>query len=169
MSVSNIGGIVNVVQGMIGLNPTGMGGFAGANARQNQGIAMAPDMIRDILARTDLSSALAAKVYLPVANSTSVNAISAATTGQLVAVIVDNNEASAAAFVQVFNTAAASVTLGTTTELYDLRVPAGQMQAFLFADPPAFGTAIAWDATTGPHGATRSTAAKVTVGAVFVV
>jgi hypothetical protein len=167
MSVSNIGGIVNIVQGMVGLNAAAAGGFASALARQNQGVAMAPDMIRDILARTDLASSLADKIAEPLTNGATVNAITAATTGQLVAAVVDNNDV-AATYVQVFNTAAAGVVLGTTAPLFPLWVLNGTMGAFIFPSAPAFTVAMSWDATTTPAGAVRSTAGKVTVDFVYV-
>lgn len=167
MSVGNVGGINNIIEGMIGLNVSGMGGFAGANARQNQGVAISPEMIARVLARADLPTSINAKVSLPVLNSSSVNSVTTSATAQLVAVIVDNAGASAS-YVQVFNTASGSVTIGTTAELLDLYVPSKTMQVFLLPSTLAMSTSIAWDATTGPHGATRSTTTTVNVAFVYV-
>jgi len=167
MSVANIGGIVNLIQNLVGLNAAAGGAFVGANARQQQGVADFPWAVQAILARTDLPSSLSAKVLVPNANSASVNVITAALTGQLIGCVVDSNDV-ADTWVQIFNTAAAGVTLGTTVERYDLAVTLGTMQAFTFPGAPAFNTAMSWDATTGPHGATRSTAGKVTVMFVYV-
>lgn len=165
MSVQNIGGVVNLIQGLVGLNAAGMGGFASASARQNQGVAMFPDQVRELLARADLASSLSAKLSEPIINSGSVNNLTTAATAQLVGVVIDNND-SAITYVQLFN--AAAPTLGTTVELADLSVPNGQMGAFLFASTPAFSTALTWEATTAPHGNTRSTSGKVTVMVVYV-
>jgi len=167
MSVSNIGGIVNIIQGAVGLNAAAGGGFASALGRQNQGVAMFPDAVREVLARTDLASSLAAKVALPLANGAAVNSVTTAATAQLVGVVVDNND-SADAIVQIFNTASGGVTLGTTNEKYDLLVPQATMAAFIFYSTPAFATSISWDSTTLPHGSVRSTSGKVTVFIVYV-
>lgn len=64
----------------------------------------------------------------------------------------------AAQFVQFYNTAAASVTVGTTSPLFMLTIPAGSA-ANLFSDIGiTFGTAISWAATStaGGNGAPSS-------------
>jgi hypothetical protein len=165
MSLGNMDARLHQIQALVGLNAAGMGGFAGANARQNQGIAALPDLIRDIVGRADLPSSMNLLVSLPVINSAASVTVTASP-AKLVAVIVDNND-SARSVIQVFNTT--SITLATTVELQDLSVGIGVMAAFLFPDCPDFSVALAWEATTAAHGNTRSTAAKVTVAVVYAV
>jgi hypothetical protein len=169
MSVSNIGGIVNLAQGLVGLNAAAGGAFASALARQNQGVAMFPDMVRDVLARADLASSLAAKMYFPTANGAASLAISTAATGQLIGVVADNSQAATAAYVVLFDATVGGTTLGTTNPKRVIQIPAATMVAVVFADAPAFLTAMTWDSTTNIYaGATRSTAAAVTLAAVYV-
>jgi hypothetical protein len=169
MSVANIGGVVLAVQQILSVSAANTGGFGSSKARQNQGVAVMADAIREILSRADLASSLNAKLYYPTYNGTSVKSVTSSTTGQLVAAVVDNsNAAGTDAYVQLFNTASGSVTIGTTGEYLDLHVLGNAMGCFLFPDVPAFGTAIAWDATTAAHGNTRSTSATVGLMLVYV-
>jgi hypothetical protein len=166
MSLGNMDARLHQLQGLVGLNAAGMGGFPTAAARQNQGIAMFPDLVRDVASRADLGSSLNMVVYQPALNIAGVQPV---LTGAaiLIGVLIDNAEAANATYVQVFNTASGGVTIGTTVELLDLFCAAGQMKAYLLVDPLSFGTAISWDATTAPHGAARNTVSTVRVSLVY--
>lgn len=168
MSLGNMDARLHQIQGLVGLNAAGMGGFPSALARQNQGVAITPDLIRDIVSRADLSPSLNLFVAMPLANAAAVNAV-AASAAKLVGVIVDNNEASVLTQVQVFNTAAGGVTLGTTVARLNLAVVAQTMDVFLLPSMPDYATAISWDATTLPNGSVRSTSGKVTVAVIYAL
>jgi hypothetical protein len=165
MSLGNMDARLHQIQALVGLNAAGLGGFASANARQNQGIALVPDLVRDIASQANLPSSMNLLVSLPVINSAASVTVTSSP-AKLIAVIVDNND-SARTIIQLFNTT--SVTAGTTVELQDLSVGIGVMAAFLFPDCPDFSVALAWEATTAAHGSVRSTAAKVTVAVVYAV
>jgi len=65
------------------------------------------------------------------------------------------NPNGAVEYVQVFNVAAASVSLGVTTPTMSIGVPATSSGGFsMTAVPIAFGTAISWAATTTYNGST---------------
>lgn len=165
MSANNVDGILHILQGLVGLNAAAAGGFASALARQNQGFAMAPDMVRDILTRADLTG-VSAKMYFPTLNAGTGGLTVSSGAVKLAGVFVDNAEASNAAWVQLFN--ATGPTLGTTVELFDLRVPAGAVGVFLFPHTPDFGTALSWAPTTAAHGNTENTTGKVTTAIVYL-
>ena len=81
-----------------------------------------------------------------------------ATAGILKTVTVVNNQA-AVAFVQIFNVAAGSVTLGTTTPDWEIQVAANSSVTVNFApDGLSCGTAISVASTTAEGGGTGSAA-----------
>jgi hypothetical protein len=79
-----------------------------------------------------------------------------ASAGRLYGYHIQNPNA-AGVFVQIFNVAAGSVVLGTTTPIVSLFVPAGGALDGVFAVPISFSAAISAAATTTPGGAVAPT------------
>lgn len=71
--------------------------------------------------------------------------------GNLYSITVDNTNA-AIAYIQLFNTAAGSVTPGTTTPVFVIPVPASGGVIKDFITPLSFSTAITYTCTTTPTG-----------------
>ncbi len=67
--------------------------------------------------------------------------------GQLYGYYIYNSNASAV-YVQIFNTASGSVTLGTTAPVLSLGIPTGSAANVSIVGGLAFGTAISWACTT---------------------
>lgn len=88
-----------------------------------------------------------------------------ASAGMVDSITVTNSH-SAVQYLQVFNTASGSVTLGTTTPVLTVAVPATNTVQLNFDKGLKFGTAISIAATTTPTGATGATASTMhaTVG-----
>lgn len=80
-----------------------------------------------------------------------------ASAGALYAVQVVNNQA-ATAFIQIFDVAAGSVTLGTTNPDFEFQVPANQSVQIMLYDGLPCGTAISVASTTTEKGASGSAA-----------
>jgi hypothetical protein len=74
-----------------------------------------------------------------------------ASAGQLYGYYIYNPNATAQ-FVQFYNTAQASVTVGTTNPLFMLTVPATSAANLMFPMGVAFGTAMSWSATSTAGG-----------------
>lgn len=76
------------------------------------------------------------------------------------------NPGTALAYVQIYNVAAASVVVGTTTPIITLAMPSNSSSSVgvdhLFSTPVTFGTAIAVAATTTPTGGSAPATAIVT-------
>lgn len=85
------------------------------------------------------------------------------------AVEVDNTANGAATYVRLWNTAAASVTVGTTAPDMVFMVPASVKRSFFMPDGITFGTALSAASTTtaGTAGSTGPTS-DVTVNVVYV-
>jgi hypothetical protein len=75
---------------------------------------------------------------------------------QIYDISVSNGQAATAAWIQIFNLASGSVTLGTTAPIKEFLVPFGTTQSLTFPVGIAFGTAITIAATTTEEGATPS-------------
>lgn len=75
-----------------------------------------------------------------------------ASAGNLYGYYIYNPNASAAAFIQFYNTASGSVTVGTTNPLFMLTIPAGSAANLMFPYPVSFSTAISWAATSTAGG-----------------
>ena len=79
--------------------------------------------------------------------------------GQLYAYFLDNTANSATTYYQFFNVASGSVTLGTTTPLFVIPVPAGLAANLSMAEGWVFGTAMSFAATTTYNGSNAPTSA----------
>lgn len=96
--------------------------------------------------------------------TTTVTNVSAGASRLYMVTIVSPAAAAAAAFVQVFNVAAASVTLGTTAPRLALVCPAEETTSYLVFPGNSdnmFGTRISVAATTTPGGSTALAAASL--------
>jgi hypothetical protein len=74
-----------------------------------------------------------------------------ASAGSLYGYYIYNPNATAA-FVQFYNTASGSVTVGTTSPLFMLAIPATAGANLMFTHGVAFGTAMSWAATSTAGG-----------------
>jgi hypothetical protein len=153
MSLEKLGAVKNLLDGFV---------YSEYNARANQGVAIAPELARDVMAQAHLNGT--AKVAAPRSNGSAVVAVESGAAA-LAALIVDNSGGSDA-WLQVFDTT--SPTLGTTSPVVELRVDAGKSRAVILAEPIAMA-ALAWDATTAAKGGTRATAGTVKVTLAYFV
>lgn len=157
MSYSSVGAIKHLIEGAIYSDY--------ATSRFNQGVSLFVPMVWDVMTRADLSSTKNVRVVLPADNAATVTAVESGAV-DLIGIVIDNDNASTS-YVQLFNVAGASVTLGTTVPFTSIPVAGDTMRAVVFAEPLPFGTAFSWDASTTLTGATRTTAADVKVMLVY--
>lgn len=167
MSVGNYGAVKNQLDQIIATDLAMTGTTLGA--RSNQGVAILPSLIHQVLARPDFVNTLNAKIYGPTANGAASITI-ASTAENLVAVVWDNSQAATDAYIVLFGVIAGSVTLGTTNPSAVIYAKANSQGCVLFPQPLATltNTGLSWDSTTNIYaGATRSTAATVTIAAIY--
>jgi hypothetical protein len=88
-----------------------------------------------------------------------------ASAGQLYNIQVSNTQAATACYIQLFNTATGSVTLGTTSPVSEYFVPASTTIQIPYGDiGNAYGTAISIASTTTDKGATGSASGVIVSG-----
>jgi len=87
--------------------------------------------------------------------------------GNLYKLTVDNADPAAKVYVQLFDLAAISVTVGTTTPKYVIPVPAGAMYDSMDIIPMKFGTAITYAVTSTATGA-GAPGATITLSAGYL-
>lgn len=170
MSVGNYGAVKNQLEQLVAIDidPANLQGSA-LGARSNQGVAILPSLIHQVLARPDFANTLNAKIATPTVNTSSGVDVST-TAANVIAVVYDNSQAATDAYLVFFGVVKASVTLGTTNPSLSIYVKANTQGCVLFPQPPVMltNTGLSWDSTTNIYaGATRSTAATVTVLVVY--
>lgn len=167
MSVGNYGAIKNQLEAQVGLDFGPLTSTLGA--RSNQGVAILPSLIHQVLARPDFVNTLNAKIYSPTLNAASTQTISSAATSGVVAVFWDNSQAAIDAYIEVFGIATGVP--GTTQQAITVYAPFGKQGVALFAQPiiPVTNTGLSWDSTTNvTPGATRSVVSTVTVSLIYL-
>jgi hypothetical protein len=166
MAIGNLGAVKNIIDGYTAMDAAAGGGFT-TLANFNQGTAMFADAVRDVLARADLSSALNAKAKMFTGSATVSIAIETGA-ANLIGIVADSTNGTDL-FLQVYNTAQAGVTVGTTAEVLDLVVRANAQNVYVFEQPIAFGTALTFAISTAAHGAVLTGGANVKVLFVYTL
>ena len=169
MSVGNYGAVKNLLESWIGVDVDGVTGQGTTfGARSNQGVAILPSLIHQVLARPDFANTLNAKLYPPTLNSTSTYLAIDTVATNLIAVVWDNSAAATDAYVSLFGTA--TPTLGTTAATISFYAKASTQGVFLMPQPTIAltNTGLAWASlTTGTNGSTTSTTQLLTLAAVY--
>lgn len=168
MSVGNYGAVKNQLEQLIAVD---LGDVQGSTlgARANQGVAILPSLIHQVLGRADFANTLNAKIYAPALNTAGTQTI-ASTAANLVAVAWDNSQSATDAYIVLFGVVSGSVTLGTTNPSFVIFALRGTQGAVLLPQPLASltNTGLSWDSTTNIYaGATRSTVSTVKLMAVY--
>jgi hypothetical protein len=137
MAIGNMGAVLNLIQGYVAT------GFEDT-ARQNQGLSLLPEIVRQIASRADLTYDNL-RVYGPALfDGTNDVDIETGAVG-LIAIVFDNTEAATNTPV-VFDDNA--VTEGTTVPRVKFSMAASSLQTLIFTEPLALA-ALSWSVLDG--------------------
>lgn len=166
MSLGNVGGVLNVLEGALftDLANTGTTNLA----RSNQGVAMLAQLVRMVATRADFSNLYNLKLYLSyLGNGASPVSIETVATQGVLAVAWDNSD-TVDGYLCIYGVS--SATHGTTQQGITIYMKNATQGCLVFPQPlvPVTNTGMAWDVTTAvTPGATASTSAKVSVAIVY--
>lgn len=166
MSLGNVGGVLNILEGALftDLANTGTTNLA----RSNQGVAMLGGLVRQVASRADFSNLYNLKVYLGyLANATTSVTIESVATQGVLAVAWDNSD-SADGYLCIYGIATGVI--GSTQQAITIYMPTAKQGCMVFPTPvvPVTNTGLSWNVTTNvTNGQTASTASKVSVAIVY--
>jgi hypothetical protein len=157
MAIGNMGAVLNLLQGFVASE-------FGDSARQNQGLSLLPEMVRQIASRAELTDANL-RVSAPRLFDGSADIDIETGAVDLIAVVFDNTEAATNTPVIYDETA---VTEGTTVPRVKLSMAASSLQVVVFPEPMPLA-ALAWSVLDGDALDNASVlAAASSVRAMFV-
>lgn len=167
MAYGNVAAVQNLLEGVIGTDLANTG--TTNQARSNQGVAMLPQLLRQVATRADFANTANLKIYTSfLGNTTATIAIESVATQGVLAIAWDNSD-SVDGYLVVYGTAAG--TIGTTQQAITLYMKTATQGCVVFPQPQSVGptnTGLGWNVTTNvTPGATASTASKVSVVIVY--
>jgi hypothetical protein len=157
-SFTAVGNKVEVVDGSGNILPTTPSGSQ--TAANSDSIVCATDTT---CITTSVAATSGSGVVTYAATGTAAATIDASP-GQIYGIAVDSGANTADVWVELFNAASGSVTLGSTPVMFSFKVPGGTAPTGGGNNPMPFGvpigipfsTALSWACTTGPGGATQA-------------
>lgn len=170
MSVGNYGAVKNQLEQQIAVDLGTLSGTTNG-ARSNQGVAILPSLIHQVLARPDFANTLNAKIFYQVFGGGNSAVSISANPANLVGFVWDNSQASTDAALEFYNIA--SPTPGTTSPLVAVSCRRNSQGVVLLPQPMSLdittgtGTGLSYIFTTAFNGATGSAASVCTVLAIY--